>query len=176
LNKVGIAVIQSPRLVHAGGEAWLVDLETLLTHSSGEFISDVLSVPVTKVDAQGVGSAITYARRYALGAIAGIAPEDDDGNAAVGSGKAADAPVVGAMTTTTVKVLGIVQRPAGATGTKYIITGSDQQTYSTLKEALAKRAKAAQEAGVEIEIAWKQTNYGRDVMSLVEAHQPEPVL
>ena len=39
-------------------------------------------MPVSKLDAQAVGSAITYARRYALSAIIGIAPEDDDGNSA----------------------------------------------------------------------------------------------
>ena len=44
-----------------------------------------LTVPCDKSTAQAVGSAITYARRYALAAICGVAPEDDDGNAASGS-------------------------------------------------------------------------------------------
>src|SRR5690606_23626422 len=63
-----------------------VELETRFMHTSGQWISDTLTVPVSKVDAQGVGSATTYARRYALAAFAGIAPEDDDGEAAVGRG------------------------------------------------------------------------------------------
>jgi hypothetical protein len=42
----------------------------------------VNSIPLAKVDAQAYGSATTYARRYALAAFVGVAPEDDDGNAA----------------------------------------------------------------------------------------------
>lgn len=60
-----------------------VACETVLTHESGEFISSTFSVPVTKHDAQGVGSAATYARRYALMALCNVVgDEDDDGNAA----------------------------------------------------------------------------------------------
>lgn len=60
-----------------------VRVETTLLHSSGEWIScGVLSLPVSKVDAQGYGSVLTYARRYSLSAAVGVAPEDDDGNAA----------------------------------------------------------------------------------------------
>ena len=60
-----------------------VRVETTLLHSSGEWIScGVLSLPVSKVDAQGYGSALTYARRYSLSAAVGVAPEDDDDNAA----------------------------------------------------------------------------------------------
>ena len=57
-----------------------VGVETILIHSSGEWISSVLLLPITKQDPQAAGSAITYARRYALQAIAGIPSEDDDGN------------------------------------------------------------------------------------------------
>jgi hypothetical protein len=60
----------------------LVGVETILMHESGEFISSELVLPITKKDAQAAGSAITYARRYALQSIAGIPSEDDDGNAA----------------------------------------------------------------------------------------------
>jgi len=76
----GLAVIQFPRTVQSG-----VEIETTLVHSSGEFMSDVLWVPCGKFDAQGLGSAITYGRRYALMAVTGIAPVDDDGAAAVAS-------------------------------------------------------------------------------------------
>lgn len=57
-------------------------VETILMHTSGEWISGKLKMPVSKQDAQGVGSAITYARRYGLQAMLGIPAEDDDGNAA----------------------------------------------------------------------------------------------
>lgn len=58
-------------------------IETIILHSSGEWLScGAVSVPVSKADAQGFGSAMTYARRYSLSAAFGVAPEDDDGNAA----------------------------------------------------------------------------------------------
>ncbi len=59
-------------------------VETILMHSSGEWISGRIAMKPVKDDPQGIGSCITYARRYGLQAIVGIAPEDDDGNAASG--------------------------------------------------------------------------------------------
>jgi len=60
-----------------------VTVETVLLHSSGETIrGGKLHVPAAKQDPQGYGSALTYARRYSLMTACGIAPEDDDGNAA----------------------------------------------------------------------------------------------
>ena len=60
-----------------------VTVETVLLHESGESIRcGKLHVPASKQDPQGYGSALTYARRYSLMAACGIAPEDDDGNAA----------------------------------------------------------------------------------------------
>ena len=60
-----------------------VGVETILMHESGEFIASTLTLPTGKLDAQAAGSAITYARRYSLQAVAGIPAEDDDGNASV---------------------------------------------------------------------------------------------
>jgi hypothetical protein len=57
-------------------------MTTQLMHSSGQWIRSTLSIPLSKVDAQGYGSATTYARRYALAAVVGVCPDDDDGNAA----------------------------------------------------------------------------------------------
>ena len=59
-----------------------MSLVTILTHESGEWISQEMSVPVTKPDAQGAGSCLTYMRRYALAAVVGVVQADDDGNAA----------------------------------------------------------------------------------------------
>ena len=60
-----------------------VTVETVLLHESGESIHcGKLHVPASKQDPQGYGSALSYARRYSLMAACGIAPEDDDGNAA----------------------------------------------------------------------------------------------
>lgn len=62
-----------------------IGVETILMHESGEFLSQKFTVQLAKQDAQGAGSAITYCRRYALQAIAGIPSEDDDGNSATQS-------------------------------------------------------------------------------------------
>lgn len=75
--KHGLAVTQFPSF-----EGGLVHVETMLTHESGEWMAGTASAPVSKQDAQGVGSAITYLRRYSLAAVAGVAQEDDDANAA----------------------------------------------------------------------------------------------
>lgn len=175
LNKHGIAVVQFPRLIHAGEDAWLVEVETQLVHTSGQFMADTLAVPIPKVDAQGVGSAITYARRYALGAISSVAPEDDDGEAAVGrADQSKQAAPNGAMTTVVVKVLGIVKKQAG-NGFKFVVTGDDQKTYATFKEPIAQKAKDAHEAGVPIAITFKRGQYGNDIVELAEA-VPEPAL
>jgi len=63
-----------------------VIVETVLMHSSGQWISGECYFPLSKNDPQGVGSAITYGRRYGMAAILGIvADEDDDGNSASGN-------------------------------------------------------------------------------------------
>ena len=78
LNANGIAMIQRTHDSDNG-----VAVETLFVHESGETITGgILHVPAAKQDPQGYGSALTYARRYSLMAACGIAPEDDDANAA----------------------------------------------------------------------------------------------
>ena len=75
----GISVLQFPSYDY---DKAIVSVETMMLHSSGEWISEILSIKALKTDAQSIGSVITYARRYALAAICGIAQEDDDGEAA----------------------------------------------------------------------------------------------
>ena len=78
LHKHGIALMQRTLPCESG-----VTVETVLVHTSGETMSGgQLHVPASKNDAQGYGSALTYARRYSITTMLGIAPEDDDGNAA----------------------------------------------------------------------------------------------
>lgn len=78
LNNNGIFLTQPSHEDSTG-----VTVETLFIHESGEQMScGKLHVPASKQDPQGYGSALTYARRYSLMAACGIAPEDDDGNAA----------------------------------------------------------------------------------------------
>lgn len=80
LNKNGIAVIQPIRDGENGRS-----VVTKFIHESGEILENAVPIIVGKNDMQGLGSAITYARRYGLMMLSGIAPEDDDGNAAVAS-------------------------------------------------------------------------------------------
>jgi len=78
LNSAGIALVQRTSEDSTG-----VTVETVFVHESGETLEcGKLHVPAAKQDPQGYGSALTYARRYSLMAACGIAPEDDDGNAA----------------------------------------------------------------------------------------------
>lgn len=90
LSKNGLAVVQLPTSAPAGS----VGLLTRLIHKSGQSLEEVFFMPVAQVNnPQAVGSALTYARRYALMALVGIAPEDDDGNAAKAAPKASNGSV-----------------------------------------------------------------------------------
>jgi hypothetical protein len=85
LSKNGLAVIQIPRSLRGA-----IEVETILAHSSGEWIADTLRLPAVMTDKRGnerfdpqsCGSSLTYARRYALAAFVGISQADDDANAA----------------------------------------------------------------------------------------------
>lgn len=79
LNRHGIAVIQPPYDDDNGNRY----VKTVFVHASGETLECRVPLIVGKNDMQGYGSAVTYARRYGLMAMAGIAPDDDDENAAV---------------------------------------------------------------------------------------------
>lgn len=79
LSANGIAFVQATDF-----EDSAVIVETILLHESGEWISGRLRMQPTKNDPQGVGSAVTYAKRYGLQALVGVPSDDDDGNAATG--------------------------------------------------------------------------------------------
>lgn len=133
LNGNGIAVIQRPVLCESG-----VTVETVFVHESGESLSGgVLHVPAQKQDAQGYGSALTYCRRYGLMAACGIAPEDDDGNAAAASSQKTQAK----------------QAPAKGLSDKEkadwnaAIEDAANDSIDVLREVVGKASKAAKEAG-----------------------------
>jgi len=78
LNNNGIFLLQKNYDCTDG-----VMVETVFVHESGEMLEcGIVHFPAVKHDPQGYASALTYARRYSLMAACGIAPEDDDGNAA----------------------------------------------------------------------------------------------
>lgn len=79
LTKHGLAIVQSPSAAGA-----VVSVDTLLIHSSGQWMRGAASATAKDDSPQSVGSAITYLRRYALQSFAGVAPEDDDAEAAQG--------------------------------------------------------------------------------------------
>jgi hypothetical protein len=89
LSKNGIAVVQSPSISLTAEFGAGVTVETRLIHGSGQWMAGTLSCQMKDASPQSVGSAITYLRRYALLSFAGIAPTDDDGEAAHGRPKVA---------------------------------------------------------------------------------------
>ena len=109
LSEHGISIVQSPNTEYLGEPVpyeWtsktgdtrygvrvvcIVSVVTRLMHSSGQWIEDRVSTMLPTGDPQSVGSAITYLRRYALQSFAGVAPEDDDAEAAHGRGPQARA-------------------------------------------------------------------------------------
>lgn len=77
LTKHGLAVLQT--VEYQNDRMVLV---TTLAHSSGQWMKSCMPIISAKQDAQGIGSAITYMRRYSLAAMVGVTTEDDDGNSA----------------------------------------------------------------------------------------------
>lgn len=75
--KNGLAIVQT-----ASAEGPRVTVTTMLCHVSGQWIQGALTATAKEESGQAIGSIITYLRRYGLAAIVGIAPEDDDGEAA----------------------------------------------------------------------------------------------
>lgn len=97
LSKHGLSVVQATSVTETG-----LVLHTRLLHSSGQWIAGDYPLPMNMEKPQAMGSALTYARRYSLSAICGIASdEDDDANAAASASSSRshgpDEPVVGAI-------------------------------------------------------------------------------
>ena len=85
----GLSIMQFPGTTYVEdlGEhkIFTMSMTTILAHSSGEWIGQEMSIPITKPDPHGVASAITYMRRLSVAAVTGVVPgDDDDGNAASG--------------------------------------------------------------------------------------------
>lgn len=74
LSKFGLALVQG--VAYSDGQ---VNVTTRLLHKSGQWLESQISIPVVKQDAQGIGSATTYGRRYGASALIGISQDDDDG-------------------------------------------------------------------------------------------------
>jgi len=129
LSSNGLAFVQKLGAAEGG-----VSVETVLIHESGEQISfGTLFIPASKQDAQGYGSAISYAKRYSLQAALGIASEDDDGNSAV---KTRPAPATPAKPNIDMEVA--------------VEEMSAQTSIDALKDCFAKWYKAAPDSQKEL--------------------------
>jgi hypothetical protein len=134
LSEHGLAVVQT---TEAGAEGAVVVVTTLM-HSSGEWIDGRMEMPVAKRDAQGVGSALTYARRYALAAIVGVASdEDDDGEEAVGRSR---------------QIIATTNGEAGAQRAA-IVAAMEEPRPAETEEAFAERMGAATDAAALAKVA-----------------------
>ena len=87
LGENGLSVAQFPGETFLSESGAAVELTTILMHESGEWLSQSLTMPIVKRDPQAYGSAITYARRYALASVVGIVTGEDDDGQGAGSGQ-----------------------------------------------------------------------------------------
>ena len=123
------ATIYSTEEGNSIGHDGTVVVETMLTHTSGEWVRSELALPLAKHDPQGVGSAVTYGRRYGLAAIIGVVADvDDDANHASGKTNAPN----------NVAKMPPVKLPAADAGNAALI------------DALRETCKALNDAGDEI--------------------------
>jgi ERF superfamily protein len=147
LTKHGLAVLQLPR-----AEGPQVTITTLLTHESGEYIGESLTLTAQQNTPQGIGSAITYGRRYGLMALVGIAPEDDDGEAAEGrnkNGVTVEAPLDPKPTLTTVgptTIQRVTPKSGTAQGSIVIADGKSYPFYDVQLRGLAEQITQAKES------------------------------
>lgn len=140
LTANGLAVIQSANTVDGG-----VRVSSMLAHTSGQWFADELIMPVGAGGPQAVGAAIRYGRRYALEALAGVAPDEDDAESAEGRAKVAedmpqkpktyDVWVAGAKTLAETKGVGALQDyfKAGSADLRKWATGQDREQWTILK-------------------------------------------
>lgn len=142
LAKHGLSVMQSTAF-----DGVMVSVETVLAHASGGSVSSAASCVPAKTDAQGVGAATTYLRRYALAAMAGVAQEDDDGNSAAHNKPApvvqSDAVVQEAMA----RIAAANDAAAlGEVGAGLAKLDVDEQSKKKLRAAFTARRKALEAA------------------------------
>jgi hypothetical protein len=134
LTKNGLSIVQMP-----GSDERGYFVQTQLLHSSGQWIRSTTYMKPAKEDPQGIGSLISYARRYALQAMVMACPDDDDGEAAMGrtaSQKPAEAPKPAAKAETPKAKATKATEPAKETEEKSKFNGEGhQQLFQKLMEA-----------------------------------------
>lgn len=157
----------------------MVVIETILCHSSGEWMKGRLAVKPVKSDPQSVGSCITYLRRYSLQSIVGIAPEDDDGNAASqgeakppAKSKAPDKPKdktedAALICMTTIKE--VTHKDGETNGKKwrrYGIQDGNDAWYSTFSESIVDLANTAMQSGDVVALHYTEGEKSRSLVNI----------
>lgn len=132
LTDNGLSVIQA-----LGSEGDAVTCTTMLLHKSGQFIKTMFSMTPQQKTPQAAGSCATYLRRYSLQALVGVAPEDDDGNAA-SSPKSQPLTTVGAGNDTTDSKTSMVGRSVDKTPGDKADNSAAVATFSIENEQHAK--------------------------------------
>lgn len=172
----GLSVVQGTE----NGDSESVKVVTRLLHSSGEWIESEISVKPMKmkvdradtekqVTPQSVGSALTYARRYALAAMVGVAPEDDDGNAASQpKGQANQLPQsdMGSFEDVIIDVRQRNQKGPKGDFVIYTIETEEHGKLDTLTLEHATFAKAHKGSGEIVIIDSEPTKYGPKIKAL----------
>ena len=150
LNANGVAVYQ-PTIDDDTGRF----VETILAHESGETIRCRVPLIVQKNDMQGYGSAVTYARRYGLMCMAGIAPEDADGNAAAKAAPVVERPI-NISADQFVQLMGMIESTASDPaklaqwlGVKMLEDLNVQQWERAMTQLRKKLAKGADDAAAQ---------------------------
>lgn len=160
LLDAGILLLQPPVDTGERTEKPAATVKTQLIHAeSGESLEIVTTIPLAKNDAQGYGSAVTYARRYALMGLLGIAPEDDDGNAASGGTSASSRS-------------SSQQRPAARQSAPASATGGTSEkpaakTGPSLESALEKIKKSTTDK-LDFAEQWCRINFTGDDLKALE--------
>lgn len=176
LHANGLAVMQSPE-----GDGETLRIVTRIMHTSGEWIEgDFAMKPIpAKLDRseagaraitpQAMGSAVTYARRYALSSLLGLGSDDDDGNAASQTEKHAVAPQedLGTFEDTVTDVR--VANRKSATGDFQVFTVKTGQGHhlNTLDKDLAAKAKGFKGTGEAVIIESEPSKYGPKITAIM---------
>lgn len=177
LSKHGIAVFQSPNT-----DGSRVSIDTLLAHTSGQWIKGTVSAHAKDDSPQSIGSAISYLRRYALQSFAGVAPEDDDGEAATERSErvtsqppparsAAPKPTAkhddshAGPRVTHAKIAGQGANSKGP-WTLYAITFSNGQEGTTFSQSIYRAALGFKDTGQEVEPVIEDRNGKKTLVEL----------
>lgn len=158
--KHGFSIVQYGDVVDG---QWV--LTTRLMHADGGSMQGYVPLLNSKGDMQGLGSALTYARRYGLAAMVGICPEDDDANAAV---EPTAAVMAGPL-----KVLDAKGDTTASGKARYRVKLSDGRVLTTFKEQVYALALNLKDEACEVLVDAKQGNYGWDLLGLKRAVEPE---